>query len=67
MVKICEQAAFRGLKALTESELDELYSTRRMGIHRVDPNFVKRGRQFSQVLDEFSIPEGYLFSRKGSF
>lgn len=59
---IDDKAAFRGLTPLSESELDELYSTRRMGVHRVDPNFVRRGRQFYQVLDEFSIPEAYLFS-----
>ena len=64
---IDDKAAFRGLEPLSESQLDELYSTRRMGVHRVDPNFVRRGRQFYQVLDEFSIPEAYLFSRNGSY
>jgi hypothetical protein len=64
---IDDKAAFRGLEPLSQSQLDELYSTRRMGVHRVDPNFVRRGRQFYQVLDEFSIPEAYLFSRKGPY
>merc|ERR1719223_1888528 len=59
---IDDKAVFRGLEPLSQSQLDEFYSTRRMGVHRVDPNFVRRGRQFYQVLDEFSIPEAYLFS-----
>ena len=44
-------------------ELKQIYSTRRMGAHRVDHRFRQPQKHgFYQVLDEFSIPEAYLFS-----
>ena len=56
-------AVFKGLERIPESEINELYSTRRMGVHRLDKNFRGVGKNgFYQVLDEFSIPEAYLFS-----
>jgi HAD superfamily 5'-nucleotidase-like hydrolase len=56
-------AVFKGLERIPESELAELYSTRRMGVHRLDQNYRGVGKNgFYQVLDEFSIPEAYLFS-----
>lgn len=55
-------AVFKGLERIPESEINELYSTRRMGVHRLDKNFRGFGKNgFYQVLDEFSIPEAYLF------
>ena len=44
-------------------ELSNIYSTRRMGAHKVNHHFRgPRNHGFYQVLDEFSIPEAYLFS-----
>jgi len=56
------KAVYSGLDRVSESELEQIYATRRMGIHKVDKNFSRTGRLFYQVLDEFSIPEAYLFS-----
>lgn len=56
------KAVYRGLERVSESELENIYETRRMGIHRVDKHFSTSGNYFYQVLDEFSIPEAYLFS-----
>ena len=54
-------AVFIGLERVSESELSNLYSTRRMGVHRLDHNFRGANRHgFYQVLDDFSLPEAYL-------
>jgi len=56
-------AVFKGLERVSEMELKQIYSTRRMGAHRINPHFTGTGKHgFYQVLDEFSIPEAYLFS-----
>jgi len=56
-------AVFKGLERVSEMELKQIYSTRRMGAHRVDHRFRQPQKHgFYQVLDEFSIPEAYLFS-----
>ena len=54
-------AVFIGLERVSDRELSNLYSTRRMGVHRLDKNFRGTGKHgFYQVLDDFSIPEAYL-------
>jgi len=56
-------AVFKGLERVSEMELRQIYSTRRMGAHRIDHRFRQPQKHgFYQVLDEFSIPEAYLFS-----
>lgn len=63
MKVIDANAVFKGLERVSEMELKQIYSTRRMGAHRVDHRFRQPQKHgFYQVLDEFSIPEAYLFS-----
>merc|ERR1711892_98044 len=54
-------AVFIGLERVSDQELSNIYSTRRMGVHRLDKNFRGTGKHgFYQVLDDFSMPEAYL-------
>ena len=46
---IDDKAVYRGLERVSENELENIYETRRMGIHRIDKNFSRTGNSFYQV------------------
>lgn len=46
---IDDKAVYRGLERVSESELENIYDTRRMGVHRTDKNFSRTGHYFYQV------------------
>ena len=48
---IDDKAVYRGLERVSESELENIYDTRRMGVHRTDKNFSRTGHYFYQVRE----------------
>ena len=60
---IDDKAVFRGLERVSKEELDEIYSTRRMGVHRTDQKFSRHGHSFYQVLRHFVHFEKFLMKQ----
>ena len=59
---IDDKAVFRGLERISEIELENIYETRRMGIHKTDKNFSRRpGRNFYQVRNFLILASKILY------